>query len=434
VGVLMSDQVIKKTVMRPLSWVVGCSIFFSAVALSTQIAQSASWTTQERQVLRSLWLGSLPPVPRDASNKFENQADVIKFGQVLFNEKELSGNQEVSCATCHDPNKKFSDNQELSEGMGLAGRHTPSIVGMAYSAYQFWDGRADSLWAQALGPLENPMEHGINRTEVVRTIKRLYANEYEKHFGSITDFDNGEDVPASASPLGDATAQQNWKNMTSSSRTAVNRAFVNIGKAMAAYVRTLSPKTTRFDQFVKALEQENTEIIFNTNELAGLKLFIGKANCITCHNGALFTDQQFHNTGIPENPAAPIDYGRLEGLKQLIGNEFNCRSAYSDAAPDQCLALAKAELDILESDVNSENINKNVAAFKTPGLRNVAQTMPYMHNGQLKNLKQVLGHYNEAPNGKLGVSQVQRISLSTQELFQLERFLETLNDVDETIR
>ncbi len=421
-------------IIRPIHWVIGCSVLLSAMALSTQIAQSTLWTTQERQVLRSLWLGSLPPVPRDASNKFENQAGVIKFGEVLFNEKELSGNQEVSCATCHDPNKKFSDNQDLSEGMGVAGRHTPSIVGLAYSPYQFWDGRADSLWAQALGPLENPMEHGINRTEVVRTVRRLYSSEYEKHFGAITDFDNGEDVPVSASPLGDATSQQNWQNMTSSSRMIVNRAFVNIGKAMAAYVRTIAPQTTRFDQFVKALEQENTEVIFNTNELAGLKLFIGKANCISCHNGALFSDQQFHNIGIPENPEAPIDYGRFAGLKQLVAHEFNCRSVYSDAAPDECFALSRAELDILESNTSPSKDNKNVAAFKTPGLRNIALTAPYMHNGQIKTLKQVLEHHNKAPNSKIGTSRLKPLVLSTQELFQLERFLETLNDVDETIR
>ncbi len=421
-----------QVVFRPMHWIIGFGFLFG-VALSTQVAQSTLWTAKELQVIRSLWVNNLAPVPRDSSNKFEAIPEVAEFGKLLFMEKKLSGNDDVSCASCHNPETKFSDHQDLSEGMGLAARHTPNIVASAYSPYQFWDGRADSLWSQALGPLENPMEHGIDRTQLMRTVQALYAANYEKLFGSTPDFNDAERFPTHASPLGDETAQQNWRSMNPDSRNAVNRAFSNVGKALAAYVRTLSPKVTRFDQYVAALSQENVEIAFNPDETAGLKLFIGKANCIICHSGALFTDQQFHNTGLPVESNTTPDLGRFEGLKQLISSEFNCRSVYSDAPSDECLALSKAELDMLESDATATAGNKNAGAFKTPSLRNVAETMPLMHTGQFKNLRRVLEHYNKAPKSKWGTTELKPLDLSQQEIFQLEQFLETLTDAD-TIR
>ncbi len=422
-----------KISFRPVHWVIGFGFLLGVAALSSQVVQTTPWTTKELQVIRSLSVDNVSPTPRDASNKFEAIPAVIKFGEALFMEKKLSGNDDVSCASCHNPETKFSDHQDLSEGMGQAARHTPSIIGAAYSPYQFWDGRADSLWSQALGPLENPMEHGIDRTQLMRTVQALFATDYEKLFGNTPDFNDAEYFPNHASPLGDETAQQNWRNMKSESRNAVNRGFSNVGKALAAYVRTLSPKVSRFDQYITALSQENAEISFNPDETAGLKLFIGKANCIACHSGALFTDQQFHNTGLPVQANTTPDLGRFEGLKQLMSNEFNCRSVYSDAPSDECLALSKAELDMLEADVTPSPGNKNAGAFKTPSLRNVAETMPLMHTGQFKNLRRVLEHYSKAPKSKWGTSELKPLNLSQSELFQLEQFLETLTDVD-TIR
>ncbi len=413
---------------RPTQWLVGILFLLGVAAFSSQVAQNTPWTPQELKKIQGLWLGNLPKPPKDGSNKFENLPEAVEFGRVLFFDKQLSGNQDVSCSSCHNPEKKFSDDQKFSEGMGLATRHTPSIIGAAYSPYQFWDGRADSLWAQALGPLENPVEHGIDRTQLVRTVWRLYPKEYQRLFASPTDFNNPERFPEHASPIGNDEAQGNWQKMASQDQESINRAFSNIGKALAAFVRTIKPQVTPFDLYAESLiTGKNPEIRPSEDELAGLRLFIGKANCIACHGSPLFSDQQFHNTGTPD---ATRDLGRFDGLKQVLQNEFNCRSVYSDSPADQCLTLAQAELDMLESGATASKDNKNVAAFKTPSLRNVMLTMPLMHNGQFKNLKQVLEHYNQAPNSQMGTSELKPLRLNPTELAQLQRFLETLTEIE----
>jgi cytochrome c peroxidase len=417
-----------KQPLRPTHWLIGLIFGLSAVGLSSQVAQTAFWTPSELSKIQGLWLGNLPNAPQDASNKFENVPEAIKFGKALFFEKQLSGNQDVSCSGCHQPDKKFGDDQKFSEGMGLTTRHTPNIIGAAYSPYQFWDGRADSLWAQTLGPLENPVEHGIDRTQLVRIVKGLYPTEFSRFYTISTDFDNLERFPKQASPLGNEEAQANWQKMNPQDQELVNRAFSVIGKALAAYVRTIKPEATPFDLYAESLNTgQNPEIRLTEDEIAGLRLFIGKANCIACHNTPLFSDQQFHNTGIPDKT---LDLGRFTGLRQVLKSEFNCRSIYSDANPDQCLALAQAELDVLESDAAPTKDNKIVAAFKTPSLRNAMLTMPFMHNGQFKNLKQVLEHYNQAPSSQMGTSELKPLRLNQAELAQLQRFLETLTEID----
>jgi cytochrome c peroxidase len=417
--------------LRPTQWLIGLIFVLGAAGFSSQVAQNTPWTAQELKTIQGLWLGNLAKPPRDASNQFENLPEAVEFGRSLFFEKQLSGNDDVSCSSCHNPEKKFSDDQKLSEGMGLATRHTPSIIGAAYSPYQFWDGRADSLWSQALGPLENPMEHGIDRMQLVRTVKRLYPKEYERLFASSPDFTNPERFPIHASPIGNDQARANWQKMTSQDQEAVNRAFSNIGKTFAAFVRSIKPQVTPFDLYAEALSTgKNPEIRPTEDEIAGLRLFIGKANCVVCHRSPLFSDQQFHNTGIPQNPNDLPDLGRYDGLKQVLQNEFNCRSVYSDSPTDQCLALAQAELDILESDATPSKDNKNVAAFKTPSLRNVMLTMPLMHNGQFRSLKQVLEHYNKAPSSQMGTSELKPLRLNPQEIAQLQRFLESLTEID----
>jgi cytochrome c peroxidase len=424
----MTDVKKTKLVFCPTHWLIGLVFLFGVVALS---AQNAPWTPQELKAINGLWLGNLSQVPKDASNQFESLPSAIEFGKNLFFDKQLSGNQDVSCSSCHNPEKKFGDDQKFSEGMGLTTRHTPSIIGAAYSPYQFWDGRADSLWAQALGPLENPVEHGMDRTQLVRIVMRLYPTELTGLFASSPDFTNLERFPERASPIGDKETRENWQKISPQDQELVNRAFSTIGKVIAAFVRTIKPQVTPFDLYAESLMTgKSPEIRPTEDELAGLRLFIGKANCVACHNTPLFTDQQFHNTGIPQSPSKAADLGRFTGLREVLKDEFNCRSIYSDAAPNQCLALAQAELDVLESDATPSKDNKNAAAFKTPSLRNVMLTMPLMHNGQFKNLKQTLDHYNQAPKSQMGTSELKPLRLNQAELAQLQRFLETLTEID----
>ena len=122
------------------------------------------WSEEEMNSLRSLWIGSLPPLPADPSNKYADDPAAAALGQKLFFDTRFSSNGQVSCASCHLTDLLFQDGTPLATGVGTTNRRTMTIIGTAYSPWQFWDGRKDSQWAQALGPMESAVEHGGNRT------------------------------------------------------------------------------------------------------------------------------------------------------------------------------------------------------------------------------------------------------------------------------
>lgn len=386
------------------------------VALSACSAPGGSnWSAQERGVLESLSLSSPPAPPPDPSNAVGDDGEAANLGHALFFDPRLSRNGQVSCATCHDPAKGFTDGLPLAKGIGTMNRQTLTVVGAAHSPWQFWDGRKDSLWAQALGPLEQPVEHGFTRGEVADVIARAYAEPYEEVFGALPELKS----PAHAGPLGDAGAQAAWQAIPAGEREAVTRVFVNVGKAIAAYERQLAPEPSRFDAYVDALRGGNPagEALLTPVEIAGLRLFIGSAGCTACHSGPRLTDDSFHNTGVPAVAGLPLDRGRQRGAVLVAEDEFNCLSSYSDAAPSQCRVLTGLETPpgaALER------------AYKVPSLRNVAAQPPYMHAGQFGSLREVLRHYNHAPAAPGGQSELEPLGFSETQLGQLEAFLGTL--------
>ena len=159
--------------------------------------------------------------------------------------------------------------------------------------------------------------------------------------------------------------------------------------------------------------------LFSADEEAGLRLFIGKAHCINCHNGPLFTNFEFHNTAIPGVPGQPLDKGRAAGVVRLEADPFNCLGPYSDAAPAGC-----TQLRFLKRTGATL-----LGAFKTPTLRNVTETAPYMHTGQFPDLATVLQHYSDGGYALLGHNELTPLNLSEAELKQLEAFLGTLTGV-----
>jgi cytochrome c peroxidase len=207
--------------------------------------------------------------------------------------------------------------------------------------------------------------------------------------------------------------------MPEEQRLAVTQVYVNIGKAIAAYERRLQFGESRFDRYVAALQNggRTATDILTPDEVAGLRLFIGKANCTQCHNGPLFTNNEFHNTGVAANASLPPDHGRMSGAKDVLADEFNCRSRWSDATQKQC-----AELDFIVSDAHELE-----RAYKVPSLRNVAERAPYMHAGQLATLDDVLAHYNRAPAAPSGHTELKPLALDPRELRQLAAFLRTLS-------
>jgi cytochrome c peroxidase len=384
----------------------------------TAIAASRGdgWTPEQIDQLRSLSLSKLEPLPADPSNRVADDPRAVALGQRLFFDTRLSSNGKVSCATCHIPNREFQDGKPLANGVGTTGRRTMPIAGTAYAPFLFWDGRKDSLWSQALGPLESPVEHGGTRAQYAHVVAANYRTEYEQIFGSVPDLSG---VPAVAGPVPDAAAAQAWKGLTSKQRDAVTSVYVNIGKSIAAYERRIQYGPSRFDRYVDALAKTGRapNDVLTGEESAGLRLFIGKANCTQCHNGPLLTNNEFHNTGVAAGAAPEPDRGRTAGARGVIGDEFNCKSKWSDAKPEQC-----SELDFIVTD--SHELER---AFKVPSLRNVADRAPYMHAGQIGSLDQVVAHYNNAPASPAGHSELKPLKLTPIETRQLVAFLRTLS-------
>jgi cytochrome c peroxidase len=376
----------------------------------------ATWSEAELNSLRGLWLDNLPPPPPDPSNRYADDPQAAAFGHRLFFDARLSGNGEVSCATCHLPELEFQDGRPLAQGMGQVDMRAMPLVGVVYSPWLFWDGRKDSLWAQALGPLENPVEHGGSRVQFVHLIAAHYQDEYEAIFGPLPDLSH---LPPIGGPIDDLAARTAWQSMSRADQEMVNQIFANMGKAIAAYERLLLPGPSRFDDYLAAVLQGDgraAAAIFTPEEVAGLRLFIDRANCIDCHNGPLLTNNDFHNTGVPAAPDMLIPMGRALGVHRLLADEFNCLGRYSDAEPVEC-----GELRFI-----SIGGHQMAYQFKPPTLRNVAERPPYMHAGQIRTLAAVIDHYNEAPPAPLGHSEIEPLGLTAEEKAQLLTFLQTL--------
>ncbi|HEX7235703.1 MAG TPA: cytochrome c peroxidase [Gammaproteobacteria bacterium] len=388
----------------------------SVVSVCVAMSSGDDWTAEEREELVSMSLRMLEPLAADPTNRVADDSAAAAFGQQLFFDTRFSANGLVSCGTCHKPDLDFQDGKPLGEGVGKTARRTMPIAGTAHGPFFFWDGRKDSLWSQALGPLESPVEHGGTRAQYAHVVAADYRADYERIFGPLPDL---ADVPRVAGPAADANARRAWESLSAQQRDSVTGVFVNIGKSIAAYERTIELRSSRFDRYVDGLNATGRppKDVLSAEEIAGLRLFIGKANCTRCHNGPLLTNNDFHNTGVPQLASSPRDSGRSKGVMDVLQDEFNCRSRWSDAAADQC-----AELEFLVTDASALE-----GAFKVPSLRNVANRAPYMHAGQLATLPEVLQHYNRALPSAVGTSELEELELTTGELRQLEAFLHSLN-------
>ncbi|WP_309630320.1 cytochrome c peroxidase [Brevundimonas sp.] len=377
------------------------------------------WSAGDLAVLQGLSINGLGAPPPDPSNRFADDPAAASLGEALFFDRRLSANGRVACSTCHEPRQGFTDRRRVGRGLSNGARRTMPIAPAVYSTWQFWDGRADSLWAQALGPIENPAEHGFTRTEAVRLLATRYRDQYAATFGPLPDMSDPERFPARASPLGDAAARAAWDRMTPADQARIDVAFARFGKALAAYERTLRLRPTRFDAYVAALSGDASErVVFSAEEVAGLQIFIGQGRCVQCHNGPLLTNEGFANTGVPSPRGQAPDLGRTTGIRTALADPFNCRGFFSDAENGQCEELDYALVDSPEQR----------RAFKAPSLRGVAQRAPYMHSGQFATLDAVIDHYNRAPPSRDGTSGIEPLHLSRLQRRQLVAFLRTLND------
>ncbi|MBZ9798138.1 cytochrome-c peroxidase [Mesorhizobium sp. ES1-4] len=370
----------------------------------------------EKKTIASLSLNTLPPLKPDTTNRFADVPAAAALGSTLFFDVGLSRDGTVSCSTCHKIDRQFQDDLPQAVGVGRTNRRTMPLAGVARDPWFFWDGRRDSLWAQALTPLENPLEQAGNRTAYAHYMKARFGERYERIFGPLPDFSG---IPLNASPLGTDTEKAAWNAMSGAQRDAINGVYANIGKAIAAFERSIEPGPTRFDRFALDLAtgaEPKGDAVFSREEILGLKLFIGKGNCVTCHNGPRFTDNGFHNTGVPPAADLPPDRGRVDAVAQVEADPFNCFGAYRDGEASAC-----GELRFMVKDAP-----ELVRAYKTPSLRGAAARPPYMHAGQFSSLDEVVAHYAKAAPSVEGTSEIHPLRLSDRERAALVAFLKTL--------
>lgn len=371
------------------------------------------------ELRRVLALSPPPATAIDQSNSVSRQADAASLGKSLFFDTRLSTNGR-SCASCHDIRRGLKSGEQK---FGQHQRIAPTLWDISTQRWFFWDGRADSLWSQATGPIENPEELNSHRLHVAQLISTdaLLSNQYRAIFGtsSLDSVTRLVETIDSKRPL-----MTNWEALSLSQRDDVTRVFTNAAKAIAAYEETLASGQSRFDLYVRWLRGNSTEqqTHLTAKEVNGLRLFVGRGNCMLCHNGQRFSDGEFHNILLPDiSGNLSNDPGRYEGVAKLQASEFGRWTKWSDLPADQKSVLQKT---LPQRDPQS------FGAVKTPSLRNVGLRAPYMHQGQFSTLKSVVEYYNTlsiavTPPHHHG-SLLQPLGLSEEQVSDIVAFLEAL--------
>jgi cytochrome c peroxidase len=363
------------------------------ILLLAVVPAAAAFTEAEVRAIASH--GPWPPAFRpDPSNRASGNPDAIELGERLFFERRLSVNGEVSCSRCHLPERNWTDGEARAKGLALTDRNTPSITNVRLARWFGWDGAHDSLWSQGIRPILDAKEMGASAAQVAKLVREDadFACRYRKAFGTP--------------PADD------------------ERVLVDVAKALAAFQETVTSARTPFDAFRDALAQADAAGIARYPDAAkrGLAIFIGKGSCSVCHAGPAFSNGEFHDTGIPFFiEKGRVDPGRHEGIRKLLASRFNLLGPYND---DAARATATGTRHVALE-------HRNFGEFKTPTLRNLALTAPYMHNGRLATLRDVVQHYSTISPDRLhsdGEAILKPLRLSDQEARDLVAFLESLQD------
>jgi cytochrome c peroxidase len=311
--------------------------------------------------------------PTDPTNRYEARADAVSLGRLIFNDERLGSAGTVGCVTCHPRDGARMDARPTARGISPAGlpvlgdRNTPSLIGAAFSRWQLWDGRADSLWAQALGPFEDAREISSNRLRVVRTVLTRYPGEYRTVFGSVPDFSG---LPTDGKP---GTAA--WEAMPAASRQLVTATYANLGKTVAAYVRRILPAEVALDRYARGDLGALTE-----RQKDGLLRFFA-VGCIQCHHGWRLSDGSWHANYFPTGRQdCQPDVGRESGVATYAASEFRGDGVHSDDRAAGARLVGDYRL---------------TGRFKTQGLRGVADTAPYTHGGAVADLDALVKLYSE---------------------------------------
>ncbi len=339
-----------------------------------------------------------PPMRPDPSNKWSGSPAVVLFGETLFHDARLSGTGDVACATCHDPARAFADGRRIA--MSAAGdgrklfRNTQSLWNVRFNRWFGWGGAVDTLWGASIRPIlaSDEMSGDSGRTRRLLTADARLGALYEAAFDRRPEMANEIDL------------------------------VVNVGKALAAYQETLVSPRSAFDRFRDALATGDAAGIeaYPAAAKRGLRMFVGRGRCNLCHVGALFTHGEFEDAGVPYfiGPGK-VDPGRHAGLKAFAQSDFRGDGRYSDAPDSPAARLAAA----------ARMPHRDFGAFRVPSLRRVALTAPYMHDGSLATLEDVVRHYSELDEARLhadGAAILRPLRLSDREAADLAAFLRSL--------
>lgn len=362
------------------------------------------FTNEEFEILKTL--GPLPAVPANPTNRYADDDAAANFGQRLFFEKGFAkaltvagsglGNVgetgKVSCASCHDPNNYYIDTRSrpamTSVGVAWTARNTPSLVNSVFQTWGSWGGKDDNLWFQGANACESSQNFGGNRLHFAHLVYRKYRAEYDAIFPVPLDpaldpaAPDAARFPANGKPKASGAPDGPWELMTAEDREIINTILANTGKAIEAYERRLISRDAPLDLYLAGDYEA-----MSPAAKRGARLFIGKAACIDCHSGPTFSDDEFHVTGVPQTiapTAARSDSGRFDDLGRTLSNTFNGAGRFSD---DPAYGAAKLE--------GLEVTDELKGRFYTKGLRHIAKTAPYMHNGSLATLADVVRFYNQ---------------------------------------
>lgn len=450
--------------------------------------------------------------PADRGNQYAGRADAIDLGRHLFFFEGFTAppGKPTSCASCHAPDKNFAD--DLPRGIGASGeplaRRSPSLYQTVNRHFLFWDGRTDSLWSQALAPIEDHNEMGSNRLRTLRAIAEhpKLRPMYEGVFGPLPTLPAQTDaypcdetatavrrVPTGVEQkalLVRSVAQNNdeplpdelhpgkggkidkwcaaWRTLGTPEQEAIDRAYANVGKAIAAYEATIVSEQSPFDALLGKIARREAiapDASFGADALRGLELFVSRqANCVACHSGPDLTDDRFHFLGIADHVPPPVNSVEqdpvapalwVEGAFQVYENDFNCRQAakYGQACSAEAVARLDAPLSVRTIVKLRAAQRRTAAQVRTPSLRNVAGNRFFMHDGSrpeidssLDPLTSAVAFYSTLPGGKVSVGVVKpglkakvgkrtrRLTLPTNFKKRIDRRARHIELSDEEIR
>jgi cytochrome c peroxidase len=371
-------------------------------AVDVSLAKAATLCPDHLQFLKTKcaqWKSSVLPqsIPAARGNAFADDESAAALGMKVFYDNRFSqSGSGIACVNCHDPEHAFAERKATSHTIREVGRNAPDLIDAAwYSRSHFWDGKVDNLWSAPLFTFEQADEMGSTRLRVVHTLASIYRIRYEKIFGPMPDFSDTQRFPPSGKP-----GMAEFDRMSEEDKLLVNRAYVNLGKALEAYIRKLAAGRAPFDSFINGSVKS-----ISVDAQHGMVAF-SRHGCDNCHSGPTFTDERFHDLKLPTKPGQPKDPARAGGIAFAANWQFASNGRFADPV-----------IDVPQRQGNKTD--GDAAGFRTPSLRNLFSTAPYGHDGAFETIDQAIdAHASVLPK---------HAGLDPQDKHDIIEFLHTLS-------